>query len=374
MYQKYLNQVEPEWQARFNTIDRSMKIDKMKGDTKVNDDYDYEYGNRTNFTMRHQRNRDFGLETPEETADLIKNFDVISKLLRIEKLSLSSEPVAWIIAQDYLESLKDKDLDKDQLEKKRTISALLERNQNTSLKLKQEETSRTMLADLWDNKLTDPNVVTGALRQGFLSDTDAKYLRDAMLNPKPAKTTLESMSKGLDIVRNCRNEVISKQDALSGITALLGTLASEDGKSLVKELQSDFDKEDSFWEKEAYQTIEKRLMTIDPLSGKLFGSTDQINATDRAKIRFDDAVKSAAKSGKPLKGTDYLKKAVEISNQLMPKEKLILFGGQKLPAGEFEEFTIKEKPENPFSEYPDAYQENGIWYVMRDGKRYRIQP
>lgn len=33
----------------------------------------------------------------------------------------------------------------------------------------------------------------------------------------------------------------------------------------------------------------------------------------------------------------------------------------------------KEK-ENPYEkDYPDAYQENGIWYVMKDGKRYRIK-
>ena len=28
---------------------------------------------------------------------------------------------------------------------------------------------------------------------------------------------------------------------------------------------------------------------------------------------------------------------------------------------------------SPYEEWPDAYQENGVWYVKKDGKRYRIQ-
>jgi hypothetical protein len=28
---------------------------------------------------------------------------------------------------------------------------------------------------------------------------------------------------------------------------------------------------------------------------------------------------------------------------------------------------------SPYSEYPDAFQENGIWKVVRDGKKYRIE-
>lgn len=34
--------------------------------------------------------------------------------------------------------------------------------------------------------------------------------------------------------------------------------------------------------------------------------------------------------------------------------------------------TLPEK--SPFPEYPDAYLEDGMWTVMRDGKKYRIQP
>ena len=34
---------------------------------------------------------------------------------------------------------------------------------------------------------------------------------------------------------------------------------------------------------------------------------------------------------------------------------------------------IGKKAKSPFPEYPDAYEENGQWYVIRSGKRYRVE-
>ena len=276
-------------------------------------------------------------------------------------------------AENLLADADEKTMSAEKLEYRNRFLAVVQRQQAEILTQKQDETSRTLLADLWDNRLTDPNVVTAALRQGWLSDTDAKYLRDAMLNPKPAETRLPSYVKVKEALQDLVLGTKTKQDVLSLITSMTDSLSPADVKSFTNDVYAEPDKENTFWEREAYQTIEKRLMTIDPLSGRLFGSTAQIDATDRAKVRFDEAIKSAAKVGKPLKGTDYLKKAVEISNVLAPKEKQITFGGQKLPASEFEEFVIK-KPENPFPEYPDAFYEAGEWRVIRDRKKYRIKP
>lgn len=37
--------------------------------------------------------------------------------------------------------------------------------------------------------------------------------------------------------------------------------------------------------------------------------------------------------------------------------------------------VLREEPEipSPFSEYPDAFLENGVWKVIRNGKKYRIE-
>ena len=292
--------------------------------------------------------------------------------------------------------------------------AAVQRQQAELLRQKQEETSRGLLADLFEGKLTDLNVITSALRQGFLSDTDARYFRSAMLNPEPAETALPAYVKVKEALQDLALGTKTKQDVLSLITSMTDSLSPADVKSFTNDVYAEPDKENSFWEKEAYQTIEKRLMTLDPLTGRLFGSTAQIDATDLAKIRFDEAIKSAAKAGKPLKGTDFLKKAVEISNALMPKQKMIISGGQKLPASEFEEFHIEgeippvpapvagaRKPipeeskraaerlrqrikdlkaqpaketKSPYPDYPDAFYEAGEWRVIRNGKKYRIKP
>lgn len=53
MFKKYLNEITPHWQADFNKIDWRMKIDKMKADTRILDEYDYEHGNKENLRMRH---------------------------------------------------------------------------------------------------------------------------------------------------------------------------------------------------------------------------------------------------------------------------------------------------------------------------------
>jgi len=48
--------------------------------------------------------------------------------------------------------------------------------------------------------------------------------------------------------------------------------------------------------------------------------------------------------------------------------------GGKVPIWETDKVVWKEGPlASPFPDYPDAYQEDGVWYVMRNGKRYRVE-
>jgi hypothetical protein len=58
--------------------------------------------------------------------------------------------------------------------------------------------------------------------------------------------------------------------------------------------------------------------------------------------------------------------------QGMPDEEILKI--LPIPALEEKLTGVKSTEGNPFPEYPDAYQEGGVWYVLRDGKRYRIEP
>jgi hypothetical protein len=262
-----------------------------------------------------------------------------------------------------------KSLSGDQLDYAIGLSSNAEKLQTEQIREIQEQTSRTFLADFWDKKLVDPNTITNALRNGWLTTTDAEHLRNAMLNPAPTETDLKSYIKIKEALQDLSMGTKTKQEVLSFITSMTDSVSAKDGKSFIKDVYAEPDKEDTFWQREAYQTIEKRLLTTDPISGRLFGSTDQYDACDRAKIRFDDAIKSAAKTGRPLKGTDYLKKAVDIANQLAPKGSKITFGSQsKLPPStEYEEFVIK--PEAVLTP-PVKYEIGQI--VYQAGKQWRI--
>ena len=34
---------------------------------------------------------------------------------------------------------------------------------------------------------------------------------------------------------------------------------------------------------------------------------------------------------------------------------------------------LKGQQKSPYAEYPDAFQENGVWKVLRDGQKYRVE-
>ncbi len=71
------------------------------------------------------------------------------------------------------------------------------------------------------------------------------------------------------------------------------------------------------------------------------------------------------------RATQYDKEINAYMGRIQPTDimKSLLAGGE-------DETLISPTPNkttSPFPDYPDAYQENGNWYVIKDGKRYRIQ-
>jgi len=73
--------------------------------------------------------------------------------------------------------------------------ARLKREQKEALAEAQKATASQLLVDFWNGDLKDPQTVTDALDKGFITDTDAKYLRKALLDTEPAKLDLAVYSK-----------------------------------------------------------------------------------------------------------------------------------------------------------------------------------
>jgi len=350
MFQRYLNDITPHRQAAFNTIDRRMKIDKMKADTQILDEYDYEHGNKENFRIRHERNRDNGLETPEETESLKQNFDVNSLLYRSRLDIGSNEPLRVNSAIENLEKARPL-MSGPQLDEANSLLAAAKRQQSVVLKQIQQETSRNLLADLWENKLTDPNIVTIALRNGWLSDTDAKYLRNAILNPNPPETTSEALIAVRYAIDGIAEGTETRESALKKVVEYTQQLSPTDGKAFIKEIFGEHDTKNAFWNRQALEYMEKQIMDVASLTGILYGSGEQLALSAKALIAYDEAKKTAAAEGKPLKGRELLELAHEVMipfrkqvKPLMPGEKLPeTLGGRKI-SPEYKPPAMPEKP------------------------------
>lgn len=204
-----------------------------------------------------------------------------------------------------------------------------QREQATQLQEMREKTMSTMLADVWDNKLTDPRVITEALREGYLDDTDAKYLRNAIMNPDPPETTNEALIAvryaidGIGVTE-------TRESALKKVIAYTGQLSPTDGKSFIKEIFGEHDTKNAFWNREAQDYMEKQIMDVASLTGILYGSGEQLALSAKALMAYDEAKKAAIEEGKPLKGRELL----ELAHQIMlPFRKQVkpLMSGEKLP-------------------------------------------
>jgi hypothetical protein len=236
MYQKYLNQVEPEWQARFNTIDRSMKIDKMKGDIKVLDDYDYEQGNRTNFTLRHERARDYGLETPTKSGFLIENFGVDSDFYTATKLIGDTNPqtmsASMARAQKILMDIEPKTY--EQITKRDDLMAKAGRMADNIKDRLQDETNRDLLVKRFNNQLTREEVIT-ALDNDFLTPEAAKYLMSSL---EAAKTefNVDNAIRVKQAIQDFRDDKIDKKELYEIYYANLSGLDEAAQKSYLNEI------------------------------------------------------------------------------------------------------------------------------------------
>lgn len=218
-------------------------------------------------------------------------------------------------------------------------------------KLQQEATNRQMLADLWDGKLIDPQVITNAVRLGYLSDTDGKYLRDALMNPKPSKLNLQSLATVKQAIEEIGTNTKTVQQALSVLFAHLNSIDPITGKSLLNEIYTEQEKNKSEMKRESRALMEELIRDRDKFTGMFTDDERQILASAEAYLMLDTEIQKAVEAKKPLERRDIMIKAIQIGQQMKKKikveeeEKIIpsFAPGRKQEIAEFEKRLESEK-------------------------------
>lgn len=288
------------------------------------------------------RGRDSGYFSAEEIEKKLQNIDVETDL----NLGLQSLQVA---PERFLKEIEDKDflpnLDTElRLRLKNQAKAVMaqgQREQAAQLKEMRERTMSTMLTDVWDGKLTDLQAVTDAFRAGYLDDTDAKYLHNAIMSPDPPENTNEALIAvryaidGIGVTE-------TRESALKVVTQYVKQLDPDTGKAFIKEIFGEHDTKNAFWNRQAQEYMERQIMEVASLTGILYGSGEQLALSAQALMSYDEAKKAAITEEKPLNGRELLVLAHEI---MLPFRKQVkpLMEGEKLPRTIEQEPKIKPK-------------------------------
>jgi len=199
--------------------------------------------------------------------------------------------------------------------------AKAKREAATKFKLLQEATNRQMLADYWDGILEDPQKVTNAFRAGYLSDTDAKNLREAMLNPEPAKLNLKSLATVKQAIEEIGTNTKTVPQALSVLYAHLDSIDPITGKSLLNEIYTEQEKNKSEMKRESRALMEELIRDRDKFTGMFTDDERQILASAEAYLMLDTEIQKAVEAKKPLERRDIMIKAIQIGRQMKAKIK-----------------------------------------------------
>lgn len=277
-----------------------------------------------------------GLEEPPQIAiDAHKNWE-LKKEANAAKINALVNNVAQILdpatveenqinamlnvgmfkeAEDAIPKLKYvSSTEKDRLTahvKTRREAALREANQ--SLKANQEANARQTLVGIWDGSIKDPNVITEAVRSGRISDTDGKELMKLILNPAPVATNNVSFAQAKDTVLAVGTGEMTKQEALSKIISLSGSISPADSRGLIEELYTEIKKDDAEQQRQALAYIDNSMLRRD-VFGQLFGDTKQFENAATAKVILSENIKKIQREykDKPIPAGEYLKAAQRI--------------------------------------------------------------
>jgi len=258
--------------------------------------------------------RAVGFELQQEAIES-GNFKEYFKHLEIGKKKL----FATYDAEDVVK-YKQNTIDNHKAYIKMT-QAEIKRQQAEALKLAQEQTAGKLLVDIWDDKLDDPQVITDALRNNFITDTDAKYLRSELLKTEAVELDLGKFAIVKKAITDIGTGAKTRSETMSVLITNLDGIDKVTGKSLVAEIFGKHDKVESEMKREGRGIMEELIRDRDKFSGMFTDDERQILGTAEAILMFDTEIEKAAKAGKPLERRDQLIKAVQIGRQIKAKIK-----------------------------------------------------
>lgn len=330
-----LDTAEPQYAAHFNALDRTEKIRAMEDSLNL----DIASGILATDYPRVEKSIGLAVGTKLISEDKAKLMllkaktdigiqQVHNQVATLKGLGKFDEAVKLVQSSTALDAEKQQAM-------LQSIEAA--RNQSiSSVKAIQEQTGRQALADVWDKKITDPNEITKLLRENKLNDTDAKELRKLIVNPEPVTTNNESYVKVKEANLKAVDGLITKQDALSVLTANSSSINPTDGKSLINELYSDISKDETADQKSAMKYIDDVMLQSD-IFGRYFGDSTQFKNAAEAKVILDANIKKVKTQygDKPVPSGVYLQEAYKITQMDRFKDSTLIGGKmtEKAPTG-----------------------------------------
>lgn len=252
-----------------------------------------------------------------------------------------SEAVKYLAKAENIKGIPS-DVTTELLRKLQAQETAQRRRDTEKHELLQEQTSRQMLTGFWDGTLTEPQLVTDALRNNLLSATDAKYLRNAMMNPEPPKTKLKALAEVNRAITDFGRGAISRDSALSVVYKNVSNLDPTTGKSKVNEIFTEQNRNNASMLNIGRGLMEELIRDKDPLSGMFTDDEKQIIATAEAELLLDAAIEDAVRLKKPLNRKDLLIEAINIGRR--KKREIEALGDEGIKTFEFEEGMTTRLP------------------------------
>jgi hypothetical protein len=232
---------------------------------------------------------------------------------KFEFETINNQVGLFIEAGDFENAQKAIDLVED-VDTRTALNARLKgaeaaqkRARDAQLRELRERTYGTLMADYWDGVLTNPQIVTDALREGLITTEAAKGLRKAMTETSSRTgSDLAAVKDVEESLLKLRQGLIDKEEAYSTLMARSGLLTNTDGRSYIQEIAKTEEDVSSTWDRRAFDYIETQILNVSSLTGIKFGSAEQEALSAQAIIKYSEAKRQAAAEGKPLQGEELL--------------------------------------------------------------------